>query len=341
MNKKLYDENGYLNMRYVIESDVPFIFVVGARGVGKTYGALKYAVENDIKHILMRRTQAQCDVISKPEFSPYKSINMDCGTDIDLSVSISKNSHAIMNLSKEIPYMGFTCALSTVSNIRGLDASDCELLIYDEFIPEKHERPLKNEASAFFNAYETFNRNRELKGKPPLKVVALANSNDMGNPLFMSLGLVLTVEKMLANGVEKWVSYDRGIAVFCVSDSKISAAKKETALYKAVGQDNEFSKMALSNEFSYDDTSREKSRRLIEYRPVVAVGELYIYRHKSNGLYYVTGHKSGNPKTYGTSSVELARFQIDYRRLWVQYMSNRIEFENYYHELLFQKYFKY
>lgn len=341
MNKKLYDENGYLNMRYVIESDVPFIFVVGARGVGKTYGALKYAVENDIKHILMRRTQAQCDVISKPEFSPYKSINIDCGTDIDLSVSISKNSHAIMNLSKVIPYMGFTCALSTVSNIRGLDASDCELLVYDEFIPEKHERPLKNEASAFFNAYETFNRNRELKGKPPLKVVALANSNDMGNPLFMSLGLVLTVEKMLANGVEKWVSYDRGIAVFCVSDSKISEAKKDTALYKAVGQDNEFSKMALSNEFSYDDTSREKSRRLIEYRPFVAVGELCIYRHKSNGLYYVTGHKSGNPKTYGTSSVELARFQIDYRRLWVQYMSNRIEFENYYHELLFQKYFKY
>lgn len=341
MNKKLYDKNGYLNMEYVIETDVPFIFVIGARAVGKTYGALKYVVVRDKKHILMRRTQAQCDVISKPEFSPYKSINIDCGTDIDLSQSISKNSHAIMNLAKDSPYMGFTCALSTVSNIRGLDASDCELLLYDEFIPEKHERPLKNEASAFFNAYETFNRNRELQGKPALKAVCLANSNDMGNPLFMALGLVLTVEKMLANGVEKWVDYSRGIAVFCVSDSKISEAKKNTALYKAVGEDNEFSRMALSNEFSYDDTSREKSRRLVEYRPIVAVGELCIYRHKSSGSYYVTGHKSGNPKTYGTSSVELSRFQIDQRRLWVQYMNNNIEFENYYHELLFQKYFKY
>ena len=341
MNKKLYDKNGYLNMQYVIETDVPFIFVVGARAVGKTYGALKYVVEHDKKHILMRRTQAQCDVISKPEFSPYKSINIDCGTDIDLSQSISKNSHAIMNLEKDSPYMGFTCALSTVSNIRGLDASDCEVLIYDEFIPEKHERPLKNEASAFFNAYETFNRNRELQGKQALKAVCLANSNDMGNPLFMALGLVLTVEKMLANGVEKWVDYSRGIAVFCVSDSKISVAKRNSALYKAVGGDNEFSRMALSNEFSYDDTSREKSRRLVEYRPIVSVGELCIYRHKSSGCYYVTGHKSGNPKTYGTSSVELSRFQIDYRRLWVQYMNNNIEFENYYHELLFQKYFKY
>lgn len=341
MNKKLYDKNGYLNMEYIIETDVPFIFVIGARAVGKTYGALKYVVERDKKHILMRRTQAQCDVISKPEFSPYKSINIDCGTDIDLSQSISKNSHSIMNMAKEQPYMGFTCALSTVANIRGLDASDCELLLYDEFIPEKHERPLKNEASAFFNAYETFNRNRELQGKPALKAVCLANSNDMGNPLFMALGLVLTVEKMLANGVEKWVDYSRGIAVFCVSDSKISAAKKNTALYKAVGEDNEFSRMALSNEFSYDDTSREKSRRLVEYRPIVAVGELCIYRHKSSGCYYVTGHKSGNPKTYGTSSVELLRFQIDYRRLWVHYMNNNIEFENYYHELLFQKYFKY
>ena len=45
-------------------------------------------------------------------------------------------------------------ALSTVSNLRGFDMSDCTLLIYDEFIPEPHERPLKNEAAALFNAYE-------------------------------------------------------------------------------------------------------------------------------------------------------------------------------------------
>lgn len=341
VNKKLYLSNGYLDMKYVIETDADFIFVVGARAVGKTYGALEYVIKNDITHILMRRTQAQCDIISKPVFSPYNAINRNLGTEIDLSESISKTSHAINDLSKDPSYRGFTCALSTISNVRGLDVLSHKILIYDEFIPEKHERPIKNEGSAFFNAYETINRNRELDGYPALKCVCLANSNDMGNPIFMHFGIVLTVEKMLANGVEKIVIPERRIAIFCINDSPISKRKKDTALYKAVGKDSEFSRMALSNEFSYDDTSREKSRRLIEYRPFVAVGELCIYKHKSNGLYYVTGHKSGNPKTYGTSSVELARFQIDYRRLWVQYMSNRIEFENYYHELLFQKYFKY
>jgi hypothetical protein len=47
--------------------------------------------------------------------------------------------------AEEMPHpIGYTCALSTLSNMRGFDASDIQLLICDEFIPEKHERLLKN-----------------------------------------------------------------------------------------------------------------------------------------------------------------------------------------------------
>ena len=42
-----------------------------------------------------------------------------------------------------------------------MKASD---IIFAEFIPEAHERLIKNEAAALFNFYETINRNRELDG---------------------------------------------------------------------------------------------------------------------------------------------------------------------------------
>ena len=55
MDKNIYLSSGYFNVEYALRFPVPFIFVVGGRGTGKTYGALRYVLENDIKFIYMRR----------------------------------------------------------------------------------------------------------------------------------------------------------------------------------------------------------------------------------------------------------------------------------------------
>ena len=91
---------------------------------------------------------------------------------------------------------GYTSALSTFSNLRGFDGSNIKILLYDEFIPERHERLIKNEADAFFNVYETINRNRELQGGPPLIALCLSNSNSLASPIFTALNLVKTLERM-------------------------------------------------------------------------------------------------------------------------------------------------
>ena len=51
---KLYQESGYVNIAGILSLDVPFNFVVGGRGTGKTYTSLDYVVENDIKFMFMR-----------------------------------------------------------------------------------------------------------------------------------------------------------------------------------------------------------------------------------------------------------------------------------------------
>lgn len=338
----IYDKNGYLNMGKLIDIDVPFIFIVGARGIGKTYGAIMEMRKRNEIFMLMRRTQTQADLISKHDFSPLISPLNDLGESF-VTTPISKQCCACNIVYPDetvnpTPFC-YTGALSTLSNMRGFDASHINYLIYDEFIPEPNERPIKEEAKAFFNGYETMNRNRELKGQNPLKAVLLANSFNMANPLFIQLGLVMRTQNMLKRHNEVFIDKNRGLALIVPQESPISSRKRQTALYKLT-QDSDYSLMALDNEFIYDTPDNVDKRRLIEYYPIVTIGEITIYKHKSDGTYYVSEHVTGSPKDiYTMSDNDRKRFVRKYNYLWQMFMKNKLFFESYLCQVLFDKTF--
>lgn len=345
---QIYDENGYVDIKKILSLNIPFTIVVGGRATGKTYTTLKTVIEEGICFMYMRRLQSQCDLINKPEFSPFKVLNQDMHWHIGVS-AISKYNAGFYNMVMDSENgkmitegkpLGYSCALSTISNMRGFDASDVQLLIYDEFIHEKHERDLKNEGDAFLNAYETMNRNRELKGQKPLQCILLANSTNMANPIFMSLGLVRIADKMKKIHNTVYINNKRGIALFMLDDSPISKQKADTVLYRLT-ENTEFSRMSLANEFSVEEIGKVKSQQLKLYKPLVIVGELCIYSHKSEHSYYCSTHKSGNPEEYGSGYAELTRFRKKYYWLWQrEYMDNNIIFEEYICQILFEQYFK-
>lgn len=334
MNNKIYLPSGYLNIRGILSYKCTFNFIVGGRATGKTYGALSTVLEDNIKFMLMRRTQAQADLINKPDFSPFKPVCDDRHIEIT-TASVSKYNAKFMLDDETI---GYTCALSTIANMRGFDASDVKLLIYDEFIPERHERPIKSEGAAFLNAYETMNRNRELKGKRPLTVLCLANAFDIANPIFLELGLVGIAEKMKQNGRELYIDRDKSILILLPDSSKIMKEKNNTALYKLT-EGSEFKAMALNNDFIYNPTENIKSMPLREFNPVVTVGEITIYKHKSKRLYYVSEHRTGNPPTFTTDEIGLKRYIKNYgMRFYRLYMQNCFKFENMLTKSLFELY---
>lgn len=333
-------------MDAIIHCGVPFIFIWAGRGTGKTYGFIDVVLSQNIKFAFMRRTQSQHEIIQKQETSPFKAWLSD-HPDRDVGIStISKYVGGVYNMQeingKSVPQgppIGYTLALSTISNVRGFDLSDVDVMGYDEFIPEIHERPLKGECEALLNAYETINRNRELNGRPPLIMVCMANANMLANPIFMGLNLVKRAEHMARTGKRLSIDSARGICMVNLKDSRISQAKSNTALYR-MAADTDFSRMALSNEFASEEYGRIKSRVLDEYMPIVAVGEITIYRHKSCGRYYVSSHKTGSPITYGSGTIELKRFQKQFFWLWREYLSDNLEFEEHIVEILFNEYFK-
>ena len=326
-----------MNVEGILEEGYPFNFLIGGRGTGKTYDSLKVAKEKRKLFMLMRRTQSQADLISKPEFSVFKPLNNDLGWNVNVK-SISKyNSMYYEESDDTITPIGYTCALSTISNMRGFDASDIQLLIYDEFIPEKHERLLKNEADALFNAYETMNRNRELKGIAPIQLLCLANANDITNPVFESLKLIRIADRMQKGNADRWTDDNRGIQLIMLHRSPISKRKASTVLYNLT-EGSDFSSMALDNDFNVD-RHHVKPRPLSEYIPVCSIGELCIYRHKSEFRLYATTHIAGvfNRKFLFTDSDRL-HYQRIYRSHWEMYISNRLDFEDVLSEKLFVKY---
>lgn len=339
----VYLENGFLNFEYIYKSDIPFWFILGGRAIGKTYGALDTGLELGRKIIYMRRTQSQTDLINRPEFSPYKAIMANRpGLDIRTE-SITKYNAAIYRVNEDEDtrdLVGYTAALSTFSNIRGVDFSDCDTICYDEFCPESHERLIKNEAAAFLNCVETTGRNRELMGKPPLKVICMANSNQLGNPLFVELRLVSVCEKLRNQGEDLYLNPKRGVAVLMPHDSPISRAKKGTSLYRLAGERSEFGQMAIGNEFVSEGFSESRSLDIKSLIPLVSVGKITIYKRKNETKprYYASEHRSGNIPIFQDNDIDMVRFHNNYGWIKDAYIANNILFENHFTEIYLKKY---
>lgn len=342
---KLYDSNGYVNIPEVLKHEAIFIFIYGGRGTGKTYGALKEMIEGKHHFIYMRRLAAQTDIVKKESMQPYKTLNDDMGWSIQpfpINKYISAFYESDVNEDgKVIPVgeqHGLLTSLSTFSNLRGVDGSEIDTIILDEFIPELNERPIKGEADALFNAYETINRNRELKGQDPVKLLCLANSNRIDNPLFMELKLVRKAEKIRQEGKEYLYDPKKKMLLIDLYKSQISEAKSDTALYQLT-KGTEFYEMAIRNSFINEERGRIETRPIKEYRPLVSIGEITIYKHKSRREYYVTTFRSGSPDTYTAGEKDRERFRKKYLFLWQCYMRREVVFEEYMSEILFDKYF--
>lgn len=343
--RAIFLSSGYVNMRAVFELPFTFIWIVGGRGTGKTYGALEYLLESNTRFMLLRRTASQAQIVQHPAMTPIKSVVNDHGWKYTVA-PVVKGIGGIYEYQNTdgkdeliYPAAGYIAALSTFANVRGFDASDIDAIFYDEFIKEGHEKGMKGEADALLNAYETMNRNRELQGRNPIKMVAASNSTDLANPYFVRLGLVTEFERMRQKGQMVRELPDRDTCIIDLQHSPISDQKRDTALYR-MARNTEFASMALDNAFGVD-LGQYKSKSLKEYKPMLAVGELVVYRHKSRQEFYISPHRSGNPPYYGTSKQDLTRFRLQNRWLVAAYINQQIIFESYFCEALLCQYLKY
>lgn len=310
-------------MGAVIAAPFPFIVVISGRGGGKTYGSLKYCLDNHIKFLYLRRTKTILELITDNRYQPFKRINADTGRDIVAEYGRGIGSFKDNETGELI---GYAAALSTISNIRGFDGSDIDLIIWDEFIPEPTERLTFNQLTAFYNAVETVGRNREFEGRPPLKSVLLSNSDLIYSDVIAGLGVGETLYRMQETGTEI-VEHSPELLLIMPKLEAFKDNKADTALYRLTAG-TDYARIALENRFALEDRLQIKKMDVKAMRPAVTIAGLYFYKEKSGRKWYVCGKRSGSPKEYETTPADIRRFLREQTAIIRAHAGRRLYFEN-------------
>lgn len=305
----------------------PFTFIVGGRGIGKTYDSIDRAITDyKRKFIYLRNTREQLQESCGAFGNPFKKWATDHGRDIMMEL---ERKHAVVNewtgsgdnIEKEI--IGFGANLSTFSNLRGVDLSDCEFGIFDEFIENK--TLMFDQFDAFNHMYETVNRNRELEGRDPFKVVLLSNAQRLGNPILRGFNLIPIIEAMQKNGQR---AYANGPIRIELPFSEVSEAKRNTALYQAT-KGTSFSSESLDNNFVNDSFTGVQKVNLQEFTPMFCIDDIYLYKHKSEVLYYACSIPATNVKKYRSVDNFVIFYKLYGLQLKLAYGSDKLLFSDY------------
>ena len=285
----------------------PFNFVVGGRGIGKTYSTSSFMAlgEGRGRFLYVRNYETQIDTAATEQGNPFRKISADSGHNIYLKKK--KNFAVIYDDDDQI---GMATHASRYISLKGMDLSWVDYIFFDEFI---EDRALQfDQGEAIKSIQETCNRNRELEGRPPVYMFMMSNSERLNNPALRTFGLIPVIEGMLKSGQTEWNSKTVHLEL---PKSMISELKRDTALYQSLDDNDSYKKMALDNDFANESFYAIKKKNINEYVPFLNIDELYIYRHKSNGTYYVSTVPASHIKKITTRD-NLMLFKAQYSAIF-------------------------
>ena len=174
----------------------------------------------------------------------------------------------------------------------------------------------------------TINGNRELDGEPALRCYILANSNKLDCAILKALKLTDIVERMTIAGEEFRLLKDRGIMIFLPESRAITEKHKKTALFRAIGGESDFTKMALDNEFSHNDFSDVGRRDLSQYRCIAHLGAISLFKHKSKSELYVCNIiEQFDAPMYANTEHFKNKFSKEFPSVRAYYMRGRVVFQ--------------
>lgn len=324
-------------------------FIWSGRNTGKTYSTLCHMLDTHSKFLFVKRCVEDVKLILSgsgkigqkisqygADFSPFKAINRDRNTNIR-AFSIYKGyvGGFWMCDEKNSPIgdpLGYVVPLNAVSKIKGFDLSECDFIVFDEFIPSAWERIDRSEGKQLLDLYMTVARDREHRGKTPLKLVCLANPADINCPVMQELEIADTASEMSIAGTE--YRYIRGMLLHqLVMGSDFVQTETEMPIIQAM-QDTAWRAMTLGEGFAYNEMSMIKRLSIKGFKCMFEViyrkHHWYIYMRE--GLWQVCS--SRNEPSEGVydlnKDADIRRFflevQIDLKE---DYIEGHVMFETY------------
>lgn len=302
-----YNDGYYHISKDVTDYPDATIFIVWSRrGPGKTYGSLRYPYHK-FKTIYMKRTNKDlktiCTYNGDLDFdpSPWAPLNRDFGTNVRprlIQEGIGAFYDADQDGNPSGTSIGYILSLNAVKTVKGVDLSQAEWIIFDEFIPQPGEVVKHAEGEMLLNFYETANRDRRKRGRNGLKLILFANAEEISTPITNTLEVVDTMADMQAHGLNIFYDETRGILFHHISDEECPITEAEQGdMFKAMAG-TAWAAKSYGGQFSNNDFSNVqklnlKGMRCMYHLHYRALNDAYIYLHQRTGMYYMT-HIKGN-----------------------------------------------
>lgn len=232
----------WYNPDKLLSYNAVFNFIVGGRGIGKTwrfkYNAVRAGVRTDEQFIYLRRYKNELTHSKGTFFNDigHKFPNHD----FRVNGNEAQCAHVKTRKDKKREWktIGYFIALSTAQAIKSVSYLKVTRIIFDEFIVEKGNiRYLPGEDGAMLNFFNTVDRYQD-----KTRVFFLANSVSIMNPYFMAYDIKPEEEG------EYFTKANGFIACHFPDSEAFKNEVYETRLGKFIAQ-TEYADYAVSNKF--------------------------------------------------------------------------------------------
>lgn len=228
-------------------------FIIGMRGGGKTYGSLKWCIEQHLKYrskgkswqfLYVRRMKTELDKLTVMRGGRLFNAVKNEFPDHEL-----KAESNILHCDDEV--CGYAQPLSTASILKSDSFPDVWCIVFDEFIIDNRGtyHYLKDEVTKFLDLFETVARGRNVK------VFFLSNAVSVTNPYFDFFHL----DKPYNGDIQR---FGNEILVQNFVSTELSRIKKESRFGNII-KGTEYAEYAYDNEWlmDNDDFIEHKTRR--------------------------------------------------------------------------------
>lgn len=287
LDKDIVDlKDMYYNPNELMSKQRVLNFVLGARGLGKTYGFKCRATKRFISHgeqfVYLRRYKNDLKSSVGTFFNDIKD-------EFDEKLMVKNNKFYV-----DGKIAGYAMTLASFNSIKASSYPDVKLVIYDEFLIEDSspQRYMTDEPKALLNIVDTIVRDRD-----DITIVCLANAVSMVNPFFLYFDDKF--EHRQPNPEKKFNLYD-DIVVEFPDSVDFSEHRKKTAFGRLI-DGTEYGSFSLDNVFTGDNKTfiEKRAGKSVHVFNIVYNNQwIGIWVDKNAGLMYASKQLDPYGKTY-------------------------------------------